>query len=540
MAVSVVAGYGPPSVEKPLGVLPVVRDYLARLDLAGTIDRLAPMRDKVNRVTHGQVIAALVANRLTSPTPLLHVETWARRWAVEEMFGMSPDALNDDRVGRALDALAPVSEQVAGSVGAAAIAAFGLDVSRFHWDMTSISLYGAYPEVDGDYATPRYGHPKDRRPDLKQVQTGLASTGDGGIPLLPRAYDGGAGEVSQVQGALRALVELAGPRRFLLVGDTKLVSYGNLTALTSTPGVTFLAPAPKTAVPARVLAAQDWATATIIEHVAARDQDKPVHQRARYRAREGTTVLRGPRKKDPPVTVRTVFVWSSANDQAAKAARALKLDRAREALDTLARAAGSHHLYRTETAVKTRLAFLTTKHRVSRYLIAQTSVDPDTGKPSLTWQFDQTVLDAEAATDGWYALLTNLPDSISPTEVLARYKGQEVSERRYGTFKGPLAVTPMFLRSNQRIHALIHVICLALLVFSLIERQARLGAGPDGKIPGLYAGRPARPTGALVLGTLSTLRLVPAQDHRPAYIPRPPHLHQHLLDILGVDPTRPP
>jgi hypothetical protein len=98
----------------------------------------------------------------------------------------------------------------------------------------------------------------------------------------------------------------------------------------------------------------------------------------------------------------------------------------------------------------------------------------------------------------------------------------------------------MFLHSNQRIHAFIHVICLALLVFSLIERQARLGAGPDGKIPGLYAGRPARPTGALVLGTLSKLRLVPAQDGRPAYIPRPSALHQHLLDILGVDPTRPP
>ncbi|MEX5711133.1 IS1634 family transposase [Parafrankia sp. FMc6] len=379
VAVSVIAGYGPPSIEKPLGALPVVRDYLARLDLAGTIDRLAPMRADVGRVSHGQVIAALVANRLTSPTPLSHVASWAREWAVEEMFDIPPDALNDDRVGRALDALAPVCEQVVGSVGAAAIAAFGLDVSRIHWDMTSISLYGDYSETDGDYATPKYGHPKDRRPDLKQVQAGLAITGDGGIPLVHRAYDGGAGEVSQVTGALRALVDLAGPRAFLLVGDTKLVSYGNLTALTSTPGVTFLAPAPRTVVSAEVLAGQDWATATIIEFVAARDRDKPIHARAGYRAREGVTVLRGPRKKDPPVTVRTVFVWSSANDQAAKAARVLKLDRAREALNTLARAAGGHHLYRTEAAVKARLAFLATKHRVSRYLIAQTSVDPDTG-----------------------------------------------------------------------------------------------------------------------------------------------------------------
>ncbi|MCK9894014.1 transposase, partial [Frankia sp. AgB32] len=99
---------------------------------------------------------------------------------------------------------------------------------------------------------------------------------------------------------------------------------------------------------------------------------------------------------------------------------------------------------------------------------------------------------------------------------------------------------PMFLHSNQRIHALIHVICLALLIFSLIERQARLGTGPDGKIPGLYAGRPARPTATLILSALNKLRLVPAHGNQPAYIPRPPHLQQHLLDILGVDPTQPP
>jgi hypothetical protein len=52
-------------------------------------------------------------------------------------------------------------------------------------------------------------------------------------------------------------------------------------------------------------------------------------------------------------------------------------------------------------------------------------------------------LAAEQASDGWYALLTNLdPDQADAAEVLARYKGQEVVERRYGAFKGPLAVAP--------------------------------------------------------------------------------------------------
>jgi hypothetical protein len=110
------ARYGPPSVEKLLGALPVVADFCQRLDLRGIIDRACPVRE-VATLTHGQVIGALVANRLTSPTPLRRVEDWARAWAVEEVFALPPDALNDDRIGRALDAIAPKLEQLIGSVG---------------------------------------------------------------------------------------------------------------------------------------------------------------------------------------------------------------------------------------------------------------------------------------------------------------------------------------------------------------------------------------------------------------------------------------
>ena len=66
-----------------LGSLPVVRDLCRRLDVAGIIDRLCPIRDLAH-ASHGQVIEALIANRLTSPTPLVHVARWARDWAVPE------------------------------------------------------------------------------------------------------------------------------------------------------------------------------------------------------------------------------------------------------------------------------------------------------------------------------------------------------------------------------------------------------------------------------------------------------------------------
>ena len=204
--------YGPPSVEKLLGSLPVVAEFCRRLDLRGSW--IGPARSgEVARVTHGQVIEALVANRLTSPRPLLRVQDWASEWAVPEVFGIAPDALNDDRIGRALDALAPALDQIVGSVGARAIAMFGIDVARLHWDMTSISLYGAYEDPRGRLRAAAVGQAQGPPPDLKQVQTGLAVSGDGGVPVWHRAYDGGAGEVAQVVGAMTALQGAGRPAR---------------------------------------------------------------------------------------------------------------------------------------------------------------------------------------------------------------------------------------------------------------------------------------------------------------------------------------
>ena len=175
--------------------------------------------------------------------------------------------------------------------------------------------------------------------------------------------------------------------------------------------------------------------------------------------------------------------------------------------------------------------------RVGAYLRFEIGVSPD-GRPTFGWHFDQAAIDAEAATDGWYALLTNLAvEDASASEVLLRYMGQEVVERRYGDFKGPLAVSPMLLKSNRRIQALITVICLALLVFCLVERAVRLAISPAATMIGLYPERRAmKPTGRLGFAALAGMRLIPATPSSPALIPRPSEVQLRLLDMLGVDP----
>ena len=223
-------------------------------------------------------------------------------------------------------------------------------------------------------------------------------------------------------------------------------------------------------------------------------------------------------------TLRRVFVWSSAHAGAAATARAKKLDRARDDLDAPRPGPGQPPLPRRRRG-----------HRPagpdrratdgSAPTCAPASAPTTTGKPTLAWHFDQAALDAEAATDGWYCLLTNLdPADADAAEVLARYKGQEVVERRYGDFKGPLAVAPMFLKNNRRIEALITVICLALLIFCLVERQVRHAIAPERDHDRLPRSPKARPTGRLIFDALSRLVLIPARATGPPVVPAPPEL----------------
>ncbi|MGA6160685.1 IS1634 family transposase [Stenotrophomonas sp. NPDC087984] len=431
-------------------------------------------------------------------------------------------------------------EQITGSVGAQAIAEFGIDVSQIHWDMTSMSLHGAYEDQGDAFPQVKWGHPKDRRVDLKQIQAGLAVSRDGGIPIFHRVYDGGAGEIAQVVDAMKSLRKIADRKDFLLVADSKLVSYPNITALLEAKAA-FVAPLPAKQVPTSTYTTLDLECARVVDYVSDRDRERgtPVGRREVYRVLEDVHHLAGPRKRDRVHTLRRILVHSSGNAKGQQAARAKRLAKAAEDLDKLQRAAGGRH-YSTAEKVAARIGVIARTRRVKDCLRTAITADDD-GRPAVTWHFDQEVLDAQAAADGWYALVTSLtPQQATAEEVFLRYKGQGVVERRYGEFKGPLAVAPIFLEHNRRIAALITVICLALLVFCLIERQVRQALGPEQTMRGLYPdNRAVRPTGRMILYHLSTLTLRPGTSTSPPAILINRGVQAHLLGLLGIDETRP-
>ena len=60
----------------------------------------------------GEVVCALIASRLCSPSPLYDVAGWASGAAVHELLGIPPALLNDDRLGRALETFAVYAEHL--------------------------------------------------------------------------------------------------------------------------------------------------------------------------------------------------------------------------------------------------------------------------------------------------------------------------------------------------------------------------------------------------------------------------------------------
>src|SRR3546814_9371929 len=101
-------------------------------------------------------------------------------------------------------------------------------------------------------------------------------------------------------------------------------------------------------------------------------------------------VLDGPRKADPVVMCRRVFVWSAGNAEAAEANRARKLTRATEDLERVGRGLGSRY-YDTTDKVRAKVEAIARDRRVKAHLVFTVDVDQD-GRPTLDWHFDQAEL----------------------------------------------------------------------------------------------------------------------------------------------------
>jgi transposase len=522
-----------------VGALPVITDYLERLQLADHIDELVPWEGDVPL---GTLVEVLIINRLLNPKAMFRVDEWAQKAAVGNYFDLEPGQLNDDRLGRALERLAAHAHCVQPALLTTAIKKFGLDVTQIHYDITSVELFGAYELELTEGETPptplpAYGRTKSGRKNVKQIQLGMNVTGDGGVPISHLPLAGNAAESSTHLENLRQLRNLLPKSKLVYIADTKLDTPENLLNLMAHGGEFLCGGAFMPDLKQEFLRLRKKLKR--IDYSPKSQANLPEEERDEYRAFEVAKCLEGVVDgKQVRFKYRQIFVWSEAKERQEAQTRERHVAKIREEFENVQRNLNRYSL-KTQEAIVRRLEAAKAKYSEGTLFLYELTKDRR-GQFHLTWKLDSKALEQRKLVEGVYVLKTSLSSTKYPlAKVLAKYKEQSTVERRIHYLKGPLAVAPMFLKNPERIAGLLYILVWALMVLTLMERQVRRGL--KGKtLYGLYPeNRPSpAPTGPALLDCFATLCVVIVIDHgeRHRRLAQPTETQRKLLTLLGIPP----
>ena len=511
--------------RRSVGPLLLVERFLRELAVKDTVDGALP-RSARSIVSVGEVVCALVASRLCSPSPLYDIAGWASGAAVHELLGIPPALLNDDRLGRALECFAVYAEDLRSRVAARAIETFGVSAGRLHVDLTTVGVCGAYEHS----ALIAKGWASDRRV-ARQVRTLQACTPDGTV-IYSRPDPGNAAELTLVGASLERLLAVSGPG-LLIVCDSAMGQPKTMREIDHA-GVRFIVPLRASAgFRERFLAEVGHDALRRVRYVPQREQKLPSQRR---------TVFKGALRDweipandtHPSLTLRVAYIHSSEEAAQVADARERALRKAEDALERVRNGLGGRY-YKTREQVERRVGQII---GVNIAGLLDVAVSTRKGKLTLAWERNQDAITTAASFDGIYALATNLPGRLTAGQVLRLYKAQQIVERRHRDLKQTLKVRPIFLHNDDRVYALLSIVGISLLIFGLIEAQTRAALGPEQQLPGLLPeGRAARPTGRNILAAFQGLGLTYTQTG--IQLDPLTDTQQHILELLGIQPPWP-
>ena len=525
---------------KRVGALPVLAAYLKKLRLGELVDEFVPWQGEIPL---GTLVEIMVCNRMLNPKPQYKIHHWADQSSTAQYYDVQPELLNDDLLGRALERVAEHIFTVQAPLVLHVVKTFRLDVSKIHYDISNVELYGNYQrQFDEDDQVeagpaPRYGKTKSERKNVKQVQFGINVTRDHAVPLSLLPFDGSQAEVKTHLENLEYLRTMLPGSKLLYVADTKLDSPENL-LLNKAHGGQFLCGGVfQPHLKDEYLQIQD--KLKLVDYCTKSKQHLPPAERPKYKVYESWKTLDGEvNGRLVHLRYRLLFVWSEAKADEEGKTRERHLGKVRAAFEKIQKNLNKYSL-KTREKITERLESAKSSYAIGhvfRYRIACRK-----GVFSLQWHIDEEALSREKRLAGVYLLKTDLrKQDASAAEVLRQYKEQIHVERRIGDMKGPLAIAPMYLEKPQRIAGLMQILLWALMALSLMERDVRVSLAGE-PMYGIYPeNRPCRaPTVRGILECFEELTVV-LMKHRGEIHRRLGDLNtvqRELIQRMGIPPN---
>lgn len=458
--------------------LGLVAALCQELGIARMIDALLPKTPPF-KASHGEALVAMIVNGLGFHSSTLHMfpQFFANK-PVERLIGpgICADDLNDDVLGRCLDALFEADVSALYQVMAAQVVErLGLKSTAVHLDITSFHVDGAYDCADGDLVGKLQlvrGYSRDHRPELNQVILELICENQAGLPVYMQALSGNSNDTKAFAQTVRrhlSSLKAAQECRYL-VGDAALYCADTLQLLAQQQQL-FVTRVPVTLNEAK----QAVATIGAQPLTALGNGYHGRWQHANYAG----------------VAQRWLLVRSeqaSHREQQTLAKNLLK-DSTRE-LKAFAKLCARR--FACEADAQAELSCFT-----ASLMLLQLDAEvvgepvytgrgrPKRGEEPIGHQFQITGLAATSLAcveearnqTGVFILATNdHSDTLTMAELLATYKAQQNVERGFRFLKSPEFLTSsLYLKKPERIEALLMVMTCSLMIYAALEHRIRQG-----------------------------------------------------------------
>ncbi len=440
-----------------IGALPVLYALLETMQVRHIINRHCPTQREVDC---GTTALVLVLNRLMYPVALYRVADWVGRTTLVHILNIPAAKFNDDRLGRTLDALYPHLEIIWLELVEVAIRKADIDMSVIFYDLTAFIMHGRYEK--SDYVDFGFAHntPSNKR----KFKLGLNATADGNIPWLYKMWSGRTADQSTVAGNMSNLSSWLKKRGYrleetLVIGDRAMLndkiahSYDEL-------GLHYLAGLHCSKKEHKALLTK-WTTAQFEEYPIV-EGSKP-----QYWGRGCTVTFE---HDDHLIRHKGLVILAGPLRDQLQESRQQRLAVLEKELTMLKAKIGQPY-YRTVKCVQRSANARCKESKVGQFISVRVH-ETTNGQVDMQWQIDTDVLWRAEEKDGRYLLVTN-EWPLSHHEMFALYRQKDGVEKRFHISKSDLKVTPVYLHKDKRIASMLLLNMIALLAYSLLERQIR-------------------------------------------------------------------
>jgi len=446
--------------------------------------------------------AILVIARLCEPSSELHVaESWYRQTALDDILGVPPELVNDDRLYRCLDRLLPHKAAIETHLRNRLGELFSLDYDLLLYDVTSTYFEGL---CEGNPQAQR-GYSRDHRGDCKQVCLALVVTREG-VPLGYEVFAGNRVDVTTVQEIVGTMESRFGLAQRIWVMDRGMVSQANVEWLQNT-GRRYLLGASRSELrrwKRELLDERDWRI-----------------------VRDGVEVklCQGPCGEETFVLCR-----SRERVEKERAMHQRFSKRIEAELETLRDRLAQARAHADRSAVERQIGRLLERNRraAQRFQIAVVEDLTRASGLRLDWSVREEWDEWTLVSEGCYVLRTNVSDWTSD-QLWQAYIQLTQAEAAFRIQKSDLAIRPVWHQKTERVQAHILVCFLAYVLWKTLEQwtdRAGLGHSPRTVLCEL-----ARLHSADVI--LPTAESTP-RELRLRCVVRPDPAQAHLLDRLGL------